>query len=769
MRVPATTNNKVARQPAAVSLAPIKRPGGSIDRDELAERLDEAGIYADPDGAAAVGADVLSDPDGWVYAERTCSYAGVTIEGWRTDTPRSGRHPGYLMDRAVRLAAMLRLGCLDDDTAEKAKQVVVTRFMELLETIEPRRAPGRFEIPDAWRWGKEHVSRMTDEQARAQLGGHQHYGEGGLTMEAPDTDGTQSTKDDAAGWLSDAHVSELLVNRVLRGKYCWAPGLGWMRWDTIKWSRTTTEDVTEQSRLFACTLVANVARGGDPDKIRAYTRRMSAGAVRAAADLAKGQLLVGADQFDRHPDLLNVANGVVNLCTGELMAHDPGLLFTKCAPTGYWAGATHPDWTAALEALPPDARDWMQVRFGQAITGHPTSDDVLPVLHGSGSNGKTTITTGIDRALGEHAVTVPERVLLANPSDHPTELMTLRGARLALLEETPQARHLNVKRLKDVLGTTRMSARFIAKDTVFWSPTHSLFVSTNYQPRVEETDHGTWRRLAMVAFPYTYRKPGEKCTGPNDRIGDPTLRERLKAGGDGRHEAVLTWLVDGARRWYAGGWVMPVAPQTIVDSTRAWRHESDLILRWFDDALIADSGYYVPGSDLYNVFAGWLTTNGNQKWTSQTFAERFGQHDEIAGHGICHSRVRLSTTNLAASRPVWPSGVLPERFRAWVGVRFRTDADGDGGTRDQQKHDPGTAGTDVFGNSSNDTRMENYQNYPSRPSQDEAAGAESDRCTVCRQPMYAPVSVDRGMCERCWLARRGDDPPQHVNVEWTGS
>jgi putative DNA primase/helicase len=34
---------------------------------------------------------------------------------------------------------------------------------------------------------------------------------------------------DSAGWLSDANISELLVNRVLRGKYCWAKGLGWMR------------------------------------------------------------------------------------------------------------------------------------------------------------------------------------------------------------------------------------------------------------------------------------------------------------------------------------------------------------------------------------------------------------------------------------------------------------------------------------------------------------------------------------------------------------
>jgi hypothetical protein len=93
----------------------------------------------------------------------------------------------------------------------------------------------------------------------------------------------------AAGWLSDTNISKLLVNRLLRGKYCWTKGFGWMAFDGKKWVPTPDQDVTEQSRLFATDLVANVvAAQADPDKIRAYVRRLTAGAVRAAAELAKG-------------------------------------------------------------------------------------------------------------------------------------------------------------------------------------------------------------------------------------------------------------------------------------------------------------------------------------------------------------------------------------------------------------------------------------------------------------------------------------------------
>ena len=93
-------------------------------------------------------------------------------------------------------------------------------------------------------------------------------------------------------------------------------------------------------------------------------------------------------------------------------------------------GARHPDWDKVMTALEPEVASWMQVRFGQAATGYPTSDDVLPVGVGGGSNGKSTLLVGLYRALGDYITTVPDKLLRASPQDHPTELMSLRGARL---------------------------------------------------------------------------------------------------------------------------------------------------------------------------------------------------------------------------------------------------------------------------------------------------------------------------------------------------
>jgi putative DNA primase/helicase len=178
-----------------------------------------------------------------------------------------------------------------------------------------------------------------------------------------------------------------------------------------------------------------------------------AGAGAQVVGLAKGIVAEDAAEFDRHPDLINVANGVIDLRTGELGDHDPNLLFTKITEVRYVPGATSPDWDIARNALPAEVADWLQVRIGQAATGHPTSDDILPVAQGGGANGKTTLFGSVQKALGEHAVVVPDRLILNRASDHPTELMTLRGTRFALIEETPESRRLDTKRLKDLSGS----------------------------------------------------------------------------------------------------------------------------------------------------------------------------------------------------------------------------------------------------------------------------------------------------------------------------
>ena len=497
--------------------------------------------------------------------------------------------------------------------------------------------------------------------------------------------------------LEDAYLAATIADRVLRGRYVWVSGLGWMRYHGGIWKRVPDDHVAERVRLDVIKQHEREAKqGASVSRLKELSAILAAGRIRGLAGLCRGILLIDAAEFDAHPDLLNAANGVVDLRTGELLPHDPELFLTKITKVPYAPGATSPDWDTALEALPPAVADWMQTRIGQAATGYPTPDDILPVSQGGGANGKTTFFGAIQCALGDHAVVVPERVLMANPSDHPTELMTLRGARLALIEETPETRHLSVKRLKDTVGQPVMTARYIRQDNVTWECTHSLFVTTNYRPRVDEVDHGTWRRLALVRFPYTFTESVNTSTNPMAQPSAPGLRDRLRSGHQGQHEAVLDWIVQGACRWYANDRVLPPPPRRVKDDTAEWRAEADVIFCYIKDRLIFQPGMHVLATELYEDFGEWLRERGHKPWTDSTFFSRFGEHVLAeAGHAY---KQRIRSRQAGLCRRVGHFNQPPGQYTAWVGVRFRRDDDYDAGN--EHGGDGNDAGTDGLFDSS---------------------------------------------------------------------
>ncbi|MGK4586005.1 primase-like DNA-binding domain-containing protein, partial [Kitasatospora sp. HPMI-4] len=180
--------------------------------------------------------------------------------------------------------------------------------------------------------------------------------------------------------------------------------------------------------------------------------------------------------------------------------------------------------------------------------------------------------------------------------------------------------------------------------------------------------------LLLLQFPFKFLKPGQEPKGPNERVGDPGLRVRLKQGKQQR-AAVLAWLVEGATRWYQADRVMPQPPTHVVEATRKWRKQSDLILSYWDNMIEADPNSHVMARDLFDAFNAWLTERGHAKWADKTFVARFEGHDETSGNAVERRKIRQKP-NL--SRPALVTSMLqppavPATYWAWVGVRFVVD------------------------------------------------------------------------------------------------
>ncbi|MFD5673681.1 phage/plasmid primase, P4 family [Streptomyces sp. NPDC127040] len=496
----------------------------------------------------------------------------------------------------------------------------------------------------------------------------------------PDVDPAGDPLADGDGSLSDAILAERISADILEGHFCWAGPLGWMSWNGKHWERCDEVAVIEDVRQY---LVEEVRREL-PKVVQDWRARaeltslLAKGRINAVTSLARGIVQANSEDFDAHPDLLNTQTGIVDLRTGQLHLHDPKKLLTKITSVGYVRGAKHRDWDAALHACPADCRAWFQIRVGQSLTGHMPPDDTMILMKGGGENGKSTVMGTVMEVAGGYHVLVSDRVLMADPSAHPTELMDFRGARLAVAEELPEARRMSVKRLKDTVGTPRMKARYMRQDTVEWEATHSLFLSTNYLPIIEETDHGTWRRLQLLTFPHKFLKPHEEPSGAaNELPGDPGLRQRLKEGKE-QKEAALAWAVEGAKAWYDANRVLPQPPDRVAKDTKAWRAESDQILGYWSDRIIHSIDHHVMALDLLDDFNAWLRNHQHQKWSDKTFTSRFGSHDETNRHRIERRQIRAQA---GLDRPPfegpWNEVQRPvtAKYHAWLGVRFRSADD----------------------------------------------------------------------------------------------
>lgn len=507
-----------------------------------------------------------------------------------------------------------------------------------------------------------------------------------LTKDPGMNDGTYDDNN-----LSDAHLGPRVAAQYLEGRFrSWGKS-GWARWDGKRWAIKCTEtEVLEAVRQALIDIhrlevqLADRKRDGvfsraekvtdadeakgirksatdqHSDRMRALNGLFNVGKMSAVLRVARGRVFSSLEDYDNQPDYLNVDNGVVHLPTGELRPHDPKLLFTKVGPTAYVPGATHPDWDKALLAIPEDIRDWVQMRFGQAATGFMVSDDVLIIFIGGGANGKTTVLVGINNALGDFSTLVSDRALFGRPGDHPTEVMVLKGARFAYIEELGQNQELSEKTLKNLQGSEGITARYIGQDSTTWDATHSMFINTNNKPRVDATDYGTWRRLALVNFPYTF--DGNDPEHP----ADPTLRDRVKH--DPKvHEAALAWIVEGAKAWYAAGKVFPPQPSRVQKDTLDWKAESNPAIKFLNENFEPDETSAVKTTDMFTEFTRWCADNGKRKFRDQVFWSRVAQHDWFRSGEVTKTKNPVRTSGWDVWNPMGET--LPEAARLVTGIR----------------------------------------------------------------------------------------------------
>lgn len=450
--------------------------------------------------------------------------------------------------------------------------------------------------------------------------------------------------EDAAEWQHDdaSPFSDLgnayRVQRNFNDCLAYATGMEWLVWDGVRWHPS---NLAAQKMLYDLGRIIReeAAATEDRDKADALWKHAhkseNAGKIDAALKLAAPLLERRADSFDADPYLLGCNNGAVDLRTGRLTPPKPDLLITKTTGHDYDAEAGCPTWMAFLQRIfrgHPEMVPFLQQLAGYWLTGL-TDPPYLAVLYGGGENGKTSLVETLQYVLGDYADSAPRGLLMTKSAKNnsETELAKLQGKRFVTTAETNEGGRLDEELVKAMTGGDQIAARRLYGHPFTFSPTHKLALTTNHKPIVRGTDSGIWRRLLLIPFEESIPKSEQ----------DPKLRNKLRAEAKG----ILAWAVAGARRFLADSKIK--LPQVIVEATKEYRTESDVIGMFLEEMCLVDRKGTVLSSALYMAYEGWAEANGE------------------------HVLSRRALTSRLQDRGFAPTKVGKNGDRAWRGLTLR--------------------------------------------------------------------------------------------------
>lgn len=448
------------------------------------------------------------------------------------------------------------------------------------------------------------------------------------------------------------------------------PGI-WYEWSGAYWKEVTifrAETVVESvvSRYEEARLLTEVqsreAKAVHDDEAQKRLDRLEKRLRKNINDLREGSgvtaalrfalsnedpLLADMKDFDADPHLLGVANGAVDLHTGEFRAARPTDMLRRTCDVA-WEGIDTPcpTWEKFVQEIvgeDAEVAGFLQRVFGYAITGL-SSEPLFVVLAGEGRNGKTVLVETLGKVLGNYMAPVGAELLLdqgqARDVDKPTPtIMSLNGLRIAYAAETDDNRRFSVSRVKWLSGDDRLTGRYMwEKDPTSFYPTHTLFLLTNHRPHAAAHEYAFWDRLRLVNFPYRYV---DNPRAEGERLRDRTLPARLEAELSG----ILAWLVRGCLLWRKDG-IAP--PKSVLAATEDYKRDEDHMQDFVDECLeTSGPESRVSASDVYDLYTRWhLKQRGKYVPTMHTFGKHLGRkiQKQKVGGTVYYYGVKLNPT-----------------------------------------------------------------------------------------------------------------------------
>ena len=427
--------------------------------------------------------------------------------------------------------------------------------------------------------------------------------------------------------LTDIGNAERLIAMHGRDLHYVTTWKSWLIWDGTRWRRDETCELEKRAKQTVRKIWDEYHAEKDKDRKKDIARHAisseSNSHIRGMIERARAEegVAVRYQEFDAQPFLFTVSNGTIDLSTGRLLPHDRDHLITKKADVDWVEDAACPLWEAFLTRIFEGNRDligYLQRAIGYSLTGD-TREQCLHLMHGTGSNGKSTFLEVLQALMGDYGVQADFATFVEKKGDGPrNDVARLAGARMVRSSEVGEGKRLNESLVKSLTGQDTIAARFLYSEAFEFQSTFKLWLAANHKPVIRGTDNAIWRRVRLIPFAVTI----------TDDEKDETLKDRLIAELPG----ILRWAVDGCQQWLETG-LRP--PEIVMAATAAYRTESDVLGSFLDDCCEVGKGLEVAASDLYAAYRKWAKDSGEYELSMTAFGRRIDERGfDVRKNGV---------------------------------------------------------------------------------------------------------------------------------------
>ncbi len=390
----------------------------------------------------------------------------------------------------------------------------------------------------------------------------------------------------------------------------------WLIWNGLFWELDHRGQALQKAKETAKQIFHEAAAQQSDELRKALWRhanqsmrhpRLLAMLALAAADPV---VSVEPSQLDAHDMLLGVANGVIDLKTGQLLPSARGLLMTRHSQIKFEPTARAPHFERLLHDISVGDKEFQRfltTMLGYCITGSMQEQKMF-FLHGAGANGKSTFLSVMRELLGDQlAKQTPSETLMSrhNGRTSTNDLARLLGVRLVLASEVEDGSWLAESLIKQLTGGDRITARFLYGEFFEFSMQGKILIAGNHRPVVRGADDGIWRRIVLI--------PCNAVIAEDRR--DPDLMNKLRAELPG----ILNIAVAGCIRWQKEGLRIPASISSAVSE---YRREMDVVGEWLEMDAVLDAKATWKAMDAYASYRVWAEANGYRPMTNASFGRK---------------------------------------------------------------------------------------------------------------------------------------------------